>query len=155
MWIWHKKHFWDIFFERIIDTEHNSTLINCIQNWISCNCKIIMSCIFPYIHLHMTNDSLLGGMFAGSISDLEQLWILSNCNDVISVQHGGGGGGDTTKVLVLPKIINTNILKTLYSSTDFPALVFVSSALAPALWCTTLLNQSQESRYSRHNWWDE
>ena len=42
-------------------------------------------------------------------------------------------GASTTRVLVLPKMINMNTLKTLYSSTDFPVLVLVCSVLAPAL----------------------
>ena len=29
-----------------------STLMNCVQNWLSCNCKVNMSGIFAYIHLH-------------------------------------------------------------------------------------------------------
>ena len=42
-------------------------------------------------------------------------------------------GASTIRVLILPKMINMNILETLYSSTDFPALVLVCSVLAPAL----------------------
>ena len=41
-------------------------------------------------------------------------------------------GASTTRVLVMPKMINMNILKTLYSSTDFPVLVLVCWVLAPA-----------------------
>ena len=47
------------------------------------------------------------------------------------------GGASTTRVLVLPKLINMNILKTLYSSTtpssDFPVLILVCSVLVHAL----------------------
>ena len=37
----------------------------------------------------------------------------------------------TVRVLVLPKMINMNVLKTWYSNTDFPILVIVCSVLAP------------------------
>ena len=49
-------------------------------------------------------------------------------------------GASTTRVLVWYKMINMNILKTLYSSTDFPVLVLVCSVLAPALVLTHLFN---------------
>ena len=39
----------------------------------------------------------------------------------------------TTRVLILSKMINMNIKKTLYSSTDFPLLVLVCPVLASAL----------------------
>ena len=47
-------------------------------------------------------------------------------------------GASTTPVLVLPKMINMNILKTLYSSTDFPVLVLICSVLTPAQCVITL-----------------
>ena len=43
-------------------------------------------------------------------------------------------GASTTRVLVLPKMINMNILKTLYSSTDFPVLVLVCFKYSPQPW---------------------
>ena len=42
-------------------------------------------------------------------------------------------GAITTRVLVLSKMIKMNMIKTLYSSTDFPVLLLLCSVLTPAL----------------------
>ena len=70
----------------------------------------------------------------------ERIWAILGCaiSSIARAKHRCTGGWlklwvSTTRVLVLPKMINMNILKTLYSSTDFPVLVLVCRVLAPAL----------------------
>ena len=87
MLIWHKEHF----LETLLSTAQHcfrsfSTLMKCVQNWLWCNCNVKMSGIFAYIHLHMTNGSLLSGMFTGSVAaDRFRSW--SFHDDVIKWKH--------------------------------------------------------------------
>ena len=95
------------------------SFINCAQQQISCILPekfialIVMTWYGVCIDMHQQNESFL-------------------------LNEDQGWGDHYSGTLVLPKMINMNILKTLYSSTDFPVLVLVCSVLAPALMKTEL-----------------
>ena len=110
-------------------------------------CTKPLICTFPFIlwiyhllhylsHTKLLLNSLVSGRFEGNSqvsnfpANFGHWWlsyiIFLNCPPIRA-------GASTTLVLVLPKMINMNILKTLYSSTDFPVLVLVCWVLAPAL----------------------
>ena len=83
-----------------------STLMNCVQNWLSCNCKVNMSGIFAYIHLHT-------GSVAADCFRSWSFWISSNLNDVILVHQAWGEYYSGTR---LAQYKNINIPMILYSS---------------------------------------